>query len=339
VGHRTFRRRGRRRRRRAHRHFLALFSRSAAQRRRPRALLSLVFALSGCSVADIDFRGKRCQSDAACGSLVCTQGICDQTPLEFPLRVAIYNLEQPPTGGSRFAPSLGTYRSDDPKVIAAHLDAFDYAKIRAGIVDYDGIAALNGQRLTKLLQGSERSAVRWAAHFEPEAESDPTPTQIRAAVDAIRDTYAAHPNYLKLQNRFAVFVRFGAGDDCASAQRWKDASLSDAYVVLKVFSGYRNCAAQPDGWLQTGATSRTDAQDLYSFAISPGFWRTDEPSPRLPRDRSLWPDQVAQLSASGAAFQLLTSFNDWGDGTAIESAQEWSSPSGYGTYLDALHEK
>jgi hypothetical protein len=43
------------------------------------------------------------------------------------------------------------------------------------------------------------------------------------------------------------------------------------------------------------------------------------------------------MNASAAPWQIVTTFNEWGEGTATESAQEWSSASGYGTYLDALH--
>ena len=43
------------------------------------------------------------------------------------------------------------------------------------------------------------------------------------------------------------------------------------------------------------------------------------------------------MLASGAEFQLVGTFNQWQDGTAIESATEWASASGYGTYLDLLH--
>jgi hypothetical protein len=44
------------------------------------------------------------------------------------------------------------------------------------------------------------------------------------------------------------------------------------------------------------------------------------------------------MVASGANYQLIISLNEWGEGTAVESAQEWASPSGYGVYLDALHD-
>jgi hypothetical protein len=43
------------------------------------------------------------------------------------------------------------------------------------------------------------------------------------------------------------------------------------------------------------------------------------------------------MTASGDAFQLITTFNEWGEGTAVEAAPDWQSPSGFGTYLDLLH--
>jgi hypothetical protein len=43
------------------------------------------------------------------------------------------------------------------------------------------------------------------------------------------------------------------------------------------------------------------------------------------------------MIASRAPFQLITTFNEWGEGTAVESAQEWATSSGFGAYLDALH--
>jgi hypothetical protein len=42
------------------------------------------------------------------------------------------------------------------------------------------------------------------------------------------------------------------------------------------------------------------------------------------------------MVASGARLQLVSTFNEWGEGTAVESADEWASDSGRGTYLDIL---
>src|SRR5262249_14214635 len=55
------------------------------------------------------------------------------------------------------------------------------------------------------------------------------------------------------------------------------------------------------------------------------------------RDLDRWKRNVRDMVASGADFQLVTTFNEWGEGTAVESALEWESASGFGTYLDALH--
>jgi hypothetical protein len=58
--------------------------------------------------------------------------------------------------------------------------------------------------------------------------------------------------------------------------------------------------------------------------------------PRLPPQHPAQPDGRDTVS-SGAPFQLVTSFSEWGEGTAIESAKEWATPSGFGAYLDAPH--
>ena len=31
-------------------------------------------------------------------------------------------------------------------------------------------------------------------------------------------------------------------------------------------------------------------------------------------------------------------YNEWGEGTAVESATDWPSSSGHGAYMDVLHE-
>ena len=44
------------------------------------------------------------------------------------------------------------------------------------------------------------------------------------------------------------------------------------------------------------------------------------------------------MVSSNAQFQLVTTFNEWGEGTAVENSAEWTSNSGNGHYLDAMHE-
>jgi len=108
-------------------------------------------------------------------------------------------------------------------------------------------------------------------------------------------------------------------------------------VNLKVFGGFRNCPNQPDSWHQYGPASAAQQHGGYSYGISPGFWRADEASPRLERDVDRWNKNVRDMTASGEPWQLITTFNEWGEGTAIERCWDWSSDTEYGLYLDALH--
>jgi hypothetical protein len=73
-----------------------------------------------------------------------------------------------------------------------------------------------------------------------------------------------------------------------------------------------------------------------SFTVAPGYWWADDPAPALPRDTDRWAANVSRMAASGADWQLVLSFNEWGEATSTESATEWASPSGQGVYADVL---
>jgi hypothetical protein len=173
--------------------------------------------------------------------------------------------------------------------------------------------------------------------MESEGQGDPTVEAIRADLTYIRDHYADSPAYMKIGERFLVFVYADPKDSCAMASRWNEANTVGAYVVLKVFEGYRSCPDQPDGWHQYAPANANASQDLYSYTISPGFWKATESKPRLERNLDRWQSSIRSMMASGADFQLISTFNEWGEGTAVENAKQWTSPSGYGLYLDALH--
>jgi hypothetical protein len=133
-----------------------------------------------------------------------------------------------------------------------------------------------------------------------------------------------------------VFVYADANDACGMADRWKQANTAGAYIVLKVFGGYTGCASQPDGWHQYSPAVAADSQGGYSYSISPGFWLKGQ-NVRLARDLARWTQNVKDMVASNAKWQLVTTFSEWGEGTIVEPAAEWTSSSGYGQYLDVLH--
>jgi hypothetical protein len=134
-----------------------------------------------------------------------------------------------------------------------------------------------------------------------------------------------------------IFVYNANDGDCEVAERWAEAAQGNWYVNLKVFGGFRDCPNQPDSWHQYGPGTSVSHHSGNSFVISPGFWRADEESPRLARDPERWRQNVRDMVASNEPWQLVTTFNEWGEGTATERCLDWTSDSEYGVYLDALH--
>jgi len=263
----------------------------------------------------------------------------------FPIRAAFYYPWYPQTwtvGGQypHYMPSLGYYDSSSSTVIQQHVHAMEYGNVEAAIASWWGQGTPTDNRMPLLLSNTNSmgSSLRWSIYYEPEGQGNPTVSQLTSDLTYIRDHYGSDPAYLRVNGRFVVFVYGDSTDNCATADRWKQANTVNAYVVLKVFSGYRTCANQPDAWHQYSPAVASDSQSGYSYSISPGFWKADEATPRLARDLSRWSQNVRDMVASNAPWQLVTTFNEWGEGTETESANEWSSSSGFGAYLDALHD-
>jgi hypothetical protein len=237
---------------------------------------------------------------------------------------------------THYSPSRGFYDSGNRAVIASQIDAMRYAHLDAAIVSWWGRGSRSDARLPKLLAAAPPD-FHWAVYYEQEGLTDPSSSAIRRDLLYLRTRAASSPGYLRIHGRFVVFVYAQPSDGCAMARRWKAANTVGAYVVLKVFPGYRGCPAQPDGWHQYSPAQAEDNQGPYSFSISPGFFKASEGTSRLPRDPATWTRAAKAMVASRARFQLVTTFNEWGEGTAIESARQWQSASGYGSYLDTLH--
>ena len=239
---------------------------------------------------------------------------------------------------TNYTPSLSYYDSGSEIVIQEHIEAMQYGKIDAGIISWWGQGHHTDGRIASILAATAGSGFAWTIYHEGESRGDPTVDDITADLTYLRDQYSQDESYLKINGRFVVFVNADASDGCAMVTRWTQANTSDinAYIVLKVFPGYQTCSNQPQNWHQYSPDNDADLQNGYSYTISPGFWKVGE-TPRLDRDLNRWGQNIRDMIASGAPLQLVTSFNEWGEGTSIETAIEWSSLSGYGAFLDLLH--
>jgi hypothetical protein len=238
---------------------------------------------------------------------------------------------------TNYHPSLGFYNSADVTTIASHVQAMMYGKIQVGISSWWGQGDHSDTNVAYLLRGADNTGFRWTIYYEPEGSGNPTVAQLQSDLNYIRSHYGSDKNYYRINGRPVIFVYGDGSDGCSMADRWKQANTTNFYTVLKVFPGYAACTSQPDNWHQYSPAVAEDAQSGHSFTISPGFNKYGEAAARLARDPNRWLTNIAHMTASKAPFQLITTFNEWGEGSSVESASEWASGSRYGTYLDALH--
>jgi hypothetical protein len=266
------------------------------------------------------------------------------TSLLFPVRAAFYYPWFPETWTVRgrhvrYRPALGYYDSSNRAVARSHVRQLQYGRFEAAIASWWGPGThFESARVPLLLATtvSLGASVKWSLYYEPEGSQNPSVASLQSDL-SYASRYARHPAYARVGGKPVIFVYNENDSSCEVADRWRQAAAGSWYVVLKVFPGYASCSNQPSSWHQYGPATSPNVHLPHSYNISPGFWRADEASPRLVRDTARWQQNVRSMIASGARWQLVTSFNEWGEGTAIENAQEWSSASGYGAYLDALH--
>lgn len=254
-----------------------------------------------------------------------------------------------------YSPTRGLY-STDVGTVRAQIADMQYAGISVGIASWFGQGATTDAHWPALMQAAEGTGFGWAPYYEPEGVSDPAPQKI---ADDLHDLWASYSvgnsGLLYLSGKgMAVFV-YNADDPtttkgCDTVRRWsqarqllRDQHGESVYVDLKVFPGYASCpgASSIDGWHQYGPASADHnfaaAPGDGAYSISPGYWKsgaTYGAAPFLARDRARWQASIASMRASGAEWQLITTYNEWGEGTAIESSSGCRASAPLGTYCD-----
>lgn len=265
--------------------------------------------------------------------------------LQFPIRGAFYYPWYPETWSvnghpSRFVPDLGFYSYNDPTVPEEHIDALEYAYVDLSIASWWGPDTnLDKARITLLMDEtvSLNSRLKWTVYHEDEYHEDDSPEKIRKDLDYLKRWFAWHPVWAHMDKRPVIFVYNEAG--CEVVDRWMAANGGEWYVVLKLFKGYRDCPTQPDSWHQYGPGDAVVRIPDVSYSVSPGFWRADIERPLLPRVTKVdFCHNVEDMVGSGDPWQLITTFNEAGEGTMVEaSSPHWGSDTKYGFYLDCLH--
>ncbi len=237
-----------------------------------------------------------------------------------------------------YSPSLGMYDSSDPELIDQQVELASGIGLEAFIASWWGPGHHTDSAIQAILNRIPQSPdpdFRLAVYYEEEGQSNPSSGEIANDLAYMQRLFDS-PAYLRVDGKPVVFV-WSSGDNGPDvAKRWADAKSEfggGVYVVLKVFSGFRDVQNQPDSWHQYGPSAPYHEHLPYSAAVSPGFWLRTDASPALARDPARFQSDANKVASSGAFWQLVTTWNEWGEGTAVEPADEFGS-----TYLDILAE-
>ena len=232
---------------------------------------------------------------------------------------------------TRYEPTLGYYDGGDAAVVGSHVADMIYAGVDVAIASWWGTDHWTDDHVPVLLSEAQGTSLKVAFYYEDEGFGNPSQATLTSDLEYINTQYGGSSAFAKINGRLVIYVYNADDRTCDVLARWKAANTINAYLVMKVFPGFAGCANQPDAWHQYGPSTRAHNFSPDSYNISPGFWRIDEAQPRSTRDPVIFAQNVRAMIASGADWQLVTSFNEWGEGTGVEDTVELGR-----VYLDIL---
>ena len=252
---------------------------------------------------------------------------------EAPIRAAFYYGWFPETEHwqSQYTPTAGKYDSSDPAVVSTQVRQAKAAGLNAFISSWWGQATSTDKRLPLLLDTAAAQGFKVMPYYEKEGFGDPSAAQLGSDLGYLAAKAAASPSWQRMGGRPVLFVYNADDTTCDVTQRWASANQGRFYLNMKVMHGYRDCAVQPDAWHQYGPASTIQHVLPWSSNVSPGFWKFDEAAPRLARNLATFKSALAEQVSSGAQWQLMTSWNEWGEGTGVESTTQFGQ-----AYTDAM---
>lgn len=247
-------------------------------------------------------------------------------------------------------PRLGLYDSHDPQVIRTHVAQAKAAGITALIVSWWGMGSFEDKALPMILRAAEAAGLRVTVYLEQQKEG---------AAGAARDiayltrTYGEHPAWLSMQGRPVLFLYLQALRDLP-ARDWRKGA-GRAFLVgdvspretrdfaawvpfmdgihVYVLAPYLKGMTPPQmaAWADRTYPQwrRMVGDKLFCATVIPGFDDSRVPGrpgtrPTVSRHagatyRTLWDAAIRHE----ADWVLVTSFNEWHEGSEIEPSTEY----------------
>jgi glycoprotein endo-alpha-1,2-mannosidase len=251
-------------------------------------------------------------------------------------------------------PTLGMYDSHDPALVAAHARELSRAGVTGVIVSWWGKGSFEDAALPRILDALHAVGIATTVYLESQKAGE---AGAASDIAHVLDSYAGHPGWLKVGNRPVLFLYLQALRDLP-AREWRQAAnrpgrpapflVGDispretaqfaawtpfvdgihVYVLAPYIKGMT--PAQMTAWADRTypVWQRMSGNKLFCATVIPGFDDTHVPGRPRPRPTverfggktyaALWDAAIRH----DADWVLVTSFNEWHEGSEIEPSRE-----------------
>jgi glycoprotein endo-alpha-1,2-mannosidase len=256
-------------------------------------------------------------------------------------------------------PALGAYDSHDPNVIEKHCAWAQAAGIDTFIVSWWGHGDYTDRAMDKILAACERHGLTACIYYETVPQPQTAETAARDIVKVL-EKYAGRKAYLKMRGSPVVFVYARAVDELGLAG-WRAAlqqvrtgfaggvtAIGDqfSYGAAHVFDGVHTyntagpihdvAAEDLAKWSAGSYASWVALADragrISTLTVIPGYDDTKIRKPGLAVERrggDLYRVQWERAIEADPDWVLITTFNEWHEGSEIEPSRQFGQ-----TYLD-----
>ena len=252
-------------------------------------------------------------------------------------------------------PELGAYDSHDPKLIDRHCRWAKEAGIDTLIVSWWGHNHYTDRAMDKILDGCRRHGLSVCIYYETVPQPQ-TPQSAADDIIKVLNKYGGHPAHLKVNGRPVVFVYGRAMQELGLTDWLKAIEIINAgyekgvtaigdqfsFGSARVFDGIHtyNTAGHLRG--MSPAEARRWAAETYeswvqladragkisAITIIPGYDDTKIRTPGLAVKRyggELYRVQWDEAIEADPHWILITSFNEWHEGSEIEPSLEYKA--------------
>lgn len=259
--------------------------------------------------------------------------------------------EKKEIASSTHYPALGPYDSHDPKLCDQHAKWAEEINVDGFIVSWWGKGDFSDKAMKPILQAAKRHGRLVTIYYEtvPENKAD------QAVEDLLYllEEYGNHPAWLKLEDKPVIFI-YGRAIGQIGLEGWRevieklrekgkeflligDRISPEAAVIFQGIHTYNPCGAMQG---KTPDQVRRWAEEVYPKAVKiardggviscitiiPGYDDTKIRKPGIKVERfdgELYRVQWEEAIKAQPDWVLITSWNEWHEGSEIEPSEEY----------------